>query len=231
MRRTILVFAMLYMGLLVFAATALAVPVGGPSYNIWHSPIAFSVSAGVGFGQRDVHVIDDDDLQDELNSSTFLTKINLSPLNFLEMYGLIGAADLQLDDGDYKGTLATAWGGGLRAEVFPSFWNVDTNFHIALDGQYFSVTTEDNDILGTLQEAQGALILSYAFARGVAPYGGLKYDYAHLKFEGSNNDMRGDVDLAVFVGCDYEVTDEVFFNVDLTIFAETRIFASVGYKY
>ena len=231
MQRTWMVVAIFCFIIMTLAVSAQAGPVGAPSYNIWHKPVAFSVSAGVGFGQRDIHLIDDEDIQDELNSSVFLTKLNLAPFNFLEIYGLIGAADIQLDDGDYKGVLSLAWGGGLRTEVFPAYWNVDTDFHIALDGQYYTVSTEDNNIASTFQEAQGALILSYAFARGVAPYGGLKYDYALLKFEGGDNDMRGDLDFAVFVGCDYGVTDEIFFNVDLTIFSETRIFAGVGYKY
>ncbi len=216
-------------GLLVSVA-AEAGPVGGPSYNIWHRPLGFAVSGGVGFGQRDVHVIDNEDIQDEVNASNFLVKLDLAPANFIDIYGLIGAADLQLDDGDYKGILGFAYGGGIRPAVFPSFWNVKSNFHILLDGQYLTWSTMDDDVGSTLHQGQAALIMAYVI-RGLAPYGGFKYDYVLIEFDGSDNDMRGDLDFGVFVGCDYFVTDEVFFNVELTIFSETRIFAGVGYKY
>ena len=175
-----------------------------------------------------------DKIQDELNSSSFLVKANLAPANFLDFYGIVGAADLQLDDGDFKGVLAPAWGVGIRPAVFPSFWNVDSDFNIALDGQYLTWSTEDNDIEAVYHEVQGALVLAYVYKRNtpfIVPYGGFKYDFVLVEFEGVKNDLRGDIDYAISVGCDYFVTKEVFFNVDLTIFSETRIFAAVGYKY
>lgn len=210
---------------------AFAGPVGAPAYNIWHRPIGFSASAGVGFGQRDIHVAKQENIRDELNSSLFITKINLAPANFVELYGLVGAADIQLDDGDYKGSLVPAFGGGIRPALFPSFWKVESNFHLTLDGQYMTFTTEDNDIKATMHEGQAAIILAYVMRERIAPYGGLKYDYAYVEVEGAENDLKGDVDFAVFVGCDYFVTAEVFFNVELNIFSETRVFAGVGYKY
>ena len=163
----------------------------------------------------------------------FLSKINFSPAKFFEIYGLIGASDLQLDDGDYKGHLAATWGGGIRPMIFPSFFKVseDNKLFIALDGQYLTMSTEDEKISATLHEAQASLIVAYVMKEQIAPYGGGKYDYVIAKFEGSKNDLRGDLDFAVFVGCDYLVTREVFFNVELSIFSETRIFAGVGYKY
>jgi len=215
-------------------SSVLAGPLGGPGYNIWHHPVSFSVSGGIGFGQRDVHVDKMDKIQDELNSSSFLVKANLAPANFLDFYGIVGAADLQLDDGDFKGVLAPAWGVGIRPAVFPSFWNVDSDFNIALDGQYLTWSTEDNDIEAVYHEVQGALVLAYVYKRNtpfIVPYGGFKYDFVLVEFEGVKNDLRGDIDYAISVGCDYFVTKEVFFNVDLTIFSETRIFAAVGYKY
>lgn len=230
MRPKFAVVAMFCMLGLLPSVAALAGPVGGPSFNIWHRPIAFSVSGGVGFGQRDVHNMENDDIQDEVNASNFLVKVDIAPANFIDIYGLIGAADLQLDDGDYKGILGLAYGGGIRPALFPSFWNVESNFHILLDGQYLTWSTWDEDIESTLHQAQASLILAYVM-RGIAPYGGFKYDYVLVKFGGSNDDMRGDLDFGVFVGCDYYVTDEVFFNVELTIFSETRVFAGVGYKY
>lgn len=234
MRSILTVLAVICILCLVSVQVAEAGHLGAPGYNIWHHPVAFSVSGGIGFGQRDVHVAKIDKIQDELNSSSFLTKVNFAPANFLDIYGIIGAADLQLDDGDFKGVLAPAWGFGLRPAIFPSFWNVDTNFNIALDGQYLTWTTEANDQSATFHEVQGALVLAYVYKRDtpfVVPYGGFKYDYVLVKFEGNSNDLRGDIDYAISVGCDYYVTKEVFFNVDLTIFSETRIFAAVGYQY
>jgi hypothetical protein len=228
MRRILAVSIATFILQLLIVLPAFASPVGGLSYNIASQHFSFSVAAGVGFGQRDVHVIDDDSIQDELNSSQFLTRINIAPVKYIDFYGLIGAADMQLDDGDYKGSLAPIYGGGIRPMIFP-LW-LKSNLYVSLDGQYLTTSTEDNDISSKLDQFQASVIFAYVL-QSLAPYGGARYDYAKITFEGTNNDMKGDLEIAAFVGCDYFVTPSVFFNVDLTIFSETRIFAGVGYKY
>ncbi|MBZ0274155.1 porin family protein [bacterium] len=221
--------------LLVLAAwsgAALAAPVGGLSYNLT-SPPAFSIGTGVGFALRDVVVENDENLVDEAQSSRFQVKIDVAPVNYIDVYALIGAADLQLDDGDFRGTLATLYGGGLRFNIFP-LWFYDTNLRISLDGQYLGYTTSDEvggtDIEARYQETQAALIVAYIW-QGVVPYGGLKYDPVAIGVTGRDNDLAGDQQFGVLIGADYFITPHVFFNGELSIFTETSIFLSVGYKF
>lgn len=233
MRRILKVSVVFCILTLTFPVIVGANPVGGLSYNIAREQLSFSLSAGVGFGQRDMHVIEDDKVQDELNSSMFLTKINVAPVRYVDFYGLVGAGDIQLDDGnrsvgEYKGTLNTLYGFGIRPMLFPLVWKSD--LFISLDAQYLTMMSEDNNITAHFHEAQASLIVAYVL-HSLAPYGGVKYDWAKVQFEGSENDMQGDIEFAIFVGCDYFVTPNIFFNVDLTIFSETRIYAGVGYKY
>ena len=228
MGRVWVTVTLLFIVLLVFSMPAAATPVGGLSYNIARDYFTFSVSGGVSFGQRDVHLDDNDDVQDELNSSRFIAKIDIAPVKYVDFYMITGAADLQLDDGDFKGFLSPMLGAGLRPNLFPLVW--ESNLFVSADLQYLTYNTADGDTSAKLQEFQAGIIVSYVL-RGLAPYGGLKYDEAYVQFEGNENDMSGDIDFAVFVGCDYFVTPNVFFNVDLNIFSETRIYAGVGYKY
>jgi hypothetical protein len=223
-RRAIAGLVVLAGGLLA-ATAAHAASVGGLSYNIGPS---FSVGAGVGFSMRDVHVVENDDITDEARASRFAVKADIAPVRYVDAYGLIGASDLQLDNGDYEGTLGLAWGAGIRPQLFPLTWRSPLN--ITLDAQYYETRTRDNSIDARSSEIQGSLIFAYVM-KSLAPYGGLKYDHEIVHFSGADNDIVGDMDWGAFIGCDYFVTQNVFFNLELSIFAETGFYLSTGYKY
>lgn len=214
-----------FLGVLAGSSQVSAAPLGGLSYNIGPG---LSVSAGVGFMQRDVHVIQEESIIDESNSSRFVVKINGAPTTFLDIYGLVGATDYQLDDVDYRGRLSTLYGIGIRPMLFPYSFNTPLN--VSVDLQYLAFTTKDHDIEARYQEFQGALILSYRLT-GVAPYGGLKYNPVLVGVTGRHNDLEGEMDAGVFIGCDYFVTPNVFFTGELSIFSETSIHLMVGYSY
>lgn len=208
-----------------FAGSAQALGTGGLSYNIGPS---FSIGAGVSFSQRDAYVIENDDYDDELISSRFLIKGDVAPIRYVDVYGLIGASDLQLDDGEFAGTLGTMWGVGLRPQLFPLTW--DSPLNITLDAQYAEAYSQDDDVDARLSELQVGLVFAYVM-RSIVPYGGIKYDHFLVRFSGSDNDMVGDMDWGAFIGCDYFVTQNVFFNLELSIFSETAFYLTTGYKY
>ncbi|MCZ7584917.1 MAG: hypothetical protein M5R36_17165 [Deltaproteobacteria bacterium] len=183
--------------------------------------------------QRDVHVIEDDSIVDEAASSRFLVKLNLAPLDILDVYGLGGAADFSLDDANYRGTLATLYGGGIRPMLLP-LWFFQSDLNVSADLQYLAYTTSDEiageDIEARYQEFQAALIIAYKL-QGVVPYGGVKFNPITIHMTGVDNDLAGDTNAGVFIGTDYFVTPNVFFNGELSIFSETSIFLMVGYGY
>jgi len=141
-----------------FATSAFALGVGGLSYNIGPS---FSLGAGVSFSQRDVYVIENDDIDDQMVSSRFLVKGNVAPIRYIDIYGLIGTGDLQLDDGDFEGTLGTMWGVGLKPQLFPLTWKSPLN--ITLDGQYAELRTRDTGGASALHADKQAAGFPYPF--------------------------------------------------------------------
>jgi hypothetical protein len=211
--------------LLACAGAAHALGVGGLSYNIGPS---FSVGAGVSFSQRDVNLVSDDNITDEMTSSRFLIKADVAPIRYVDIYGLIGTSDLRMDHADFQGSLGTMWGVGLRPQVFPL--TLQSPINITLDAQYAEAYTADEDIRARLSELQVSLVIAYVM-RSIVPYGGVKFDRALVHFSGSDNDVDGDMDWGALIGCDYYVTQNVFFNLELSIFAETAFYLSTGFKY
>ncbi len=207
-------------------AGAWASPMGGLAYNLMTPGV--SISSGVGFTQRDVHTLKDERIVDESSSSRFLIKLDIAPIKFFDFYGLVGAADYQLDDVDYRGNLATAYGVGIKPMLFPL--GFDSRLNVAADLRYLAYTAEDHNIEARYQEFQGALTIAYLL-RGVAPYGGLKYNPILVGVTGDKNDLEGEMDAGVFIGCDYFVTPNVFFTGEISIFSETSIHLMVGYNY
>jgi hypothetical protein len=226
MLRKSIVFVGLWLGFLCLgSAAAFASGHGGLSYNFGPS---FSAGAGIGFSMRDVHVIKDDGDSDEVFASSFLAKIDAAPIRYLDFYVIAGVGEAQLADGEFKGTLGFSWGVGLRPQLFPLTLRSPVN--ITLDGQFLETFTYDNDVAGRLREIQASLMVAYVM-KSLAPYGGIKYDRAWMQLDGKKNDVIGDLEWGAFIGCDYFVTQNVFFNLELNIFAETAAFLSAGYKY
>ncbi|MCB1154677.1 hypothetical protein KDL45_13565 [bacterium] len=222
---------LLVLVLAVWTSVASATPVGGTAAN--SGAPGFIFNSGVGFTMRDMEADKDDQIVDEAQSSRFLAKLDVVPSKYIDAYGLIGAADFQLDDADYRGTLATAYGGGARGELFP-LWFYSTPFRVAVDVNYLTFTTEDTlggqDIKARYEEYQASALLAYQW-QGITPYGGFKYNPTYVTMEGSRNNLVGDTDYGVFIGLDYFVTPNVFFAGELSIFAETSIFLAVGFTF
>jgi hypothetical protein len=198
---------------------------GALSYNIGPS---FSVGAGVGFSMREVHDIADSSITDRLDASRFLVKADIAPVKYVDIYGLIGAGEMQLDSHRYEGGLGLDWGVGIRPQLFPLVWHSPLN--ITLDAQYLETRDVDHKRLGRMGEVQASLIFSYVM-KSLAPYGGVKYDHATALLSEKKADVVDNLDWGIFLGCDYFVTQNVFFNVEVSIFSETAFFLSTGYKY
>ncbi|MCC6157778.1 MAG: hypothetical protein IT350_06965 [Deltaproteobacteria bacterium] len=212
----------------VTAVVASAAPLGGLSYNIGSNGFAFSAGPGVGFVQRDVHVLENERAVDEASSSRLLLKADVAPVYFLDVYGIIGMADYQLDDADFRGSLAPAYGGGGRLMLLP--YGLKTDLNLSLDAQYLGYRTEDHHVKARIDETQIALVLAYKL-HGLVPYGGVKYNPVKTQFAGDDNDLLNDQEYGIFLGIDYFVTPNVFFSGELSIFSETSFFAMVGYNF
>ncbi|MCL4236140.1 MAG: hypothetical protein KJ042_16665 [Deltaproteobacteria bacterium] len=210
------------------AASAMAAPLGGLSYNIGVRGFAFSAGPGVGFVQRDVHVIENERAVDESSSSRLLLKVDVAPVYFFDVFGIVGMADYQLDDADFRGSLAPAYGGGGRLMLLP--YSLKTDLNVSLDAQYLGYRTEDHRVKARIDESQIAAIIAYKL-RGLVPYGGVKYNPVKAQFAGDDNDLLNDQEYGVFLGIDYFVTPNVFFSGELSIFSETSFFAMVGYNF
>jgi hypothetical protein len=158
-------------------------------------------------------------------------KPTVSFLDWLEVYGLIGAADWRLDQEGFKGVLGTQYGGGLRLRVFPWFWEKTGIFNIDLDAQANGLKTSDNHRNANVWEYQFSGIVSKEFQVFI-PYVGVKYTLMGANFSptGSAN-MAADTFWGVFIGLDYFVTPFVFFSAELHIFTDTAVNLGVGFKY
>jgi hypothetical protein len=211
--------------LLACAGAASALSVGGLSYNIGPS---FSVGAGVSFAQRDVDLVDDHNATDVIASSRFLVKADVAPIRYIDIYGLIGTSDLRMDKYDFQGSLGTMWGVGLRPQLFPL--TLKSPINITLDAQYSELYTSDENVRARASELQISLVFAYVM-KSIVPYAGIKFDYAKVIFSGSHNDVRGDLPWGGMIGVDYYVTQNVFFNLELSIFSETAFYLQTGYKY
>jgi hypothetical protein len=224
--------------ILLTGSVAYATPIGGLSFNLGGPGPGVSISSGVGFIQRDVHVILDDNIVTEADSSRFLVKLDVAPMQYLDIFGIIGAANFKLARFNssypaYRGDLVTCYGGGLRPQIFP-LWFYKTNFSVDADLQYLAFTTEDQidgkTVEARYQEGQASLLVSYRM-KGIVPYGGFKYNPINIDITGTKNDLKGDMDVGIFIGADYFVTPSVYFTAELSIFSETSFFLMVGYNY
>jgi len=217
-------------------ALILAVPIlaeagtlGALGYNLeqW----SFSASAAVGFSQQDVHVKTNRDIDDEATSSRFGIKLAFAPLNWLDVYGLVGAADWRLDEGSFKGVLGTHYGGGVRLRLFPWFWEETGIFNFDVDSQASAMSTSDDKVDAYIWEYQWSGILSKEFQLFTL-YGGAKYVLGGVNFSpGGTGNMSPDMFWGVFIGVDYFVTPYIFFSTELNIFTKTAISLGVGFKY
>jgi hypothetical protein len=124
--------------------------------------------------------------------------------------------------------LSPIYGGGVRPMILPYGFNIP--IYVSADLRYTAFTTSDHNVEARYQEFQGALIISYKL-KGAMPFGGFKYNPLTVGITGTHNDLEGDSNAGVFIGCDWFVTPNVFFSGELSIFSETAAYMSVGYNY
>jgi len=225
-----------FVSILFISNFAFGGQIGALSFNVAEDKDFGIAGAGlVGFSQREVSIVHDQNKTDTISSTQFNAKFTVGPIKYVDVYGIFGGSDLRENDGQFDGLLGTTFGIGLRPQIFPLIWRdkINTKIRIALDGQYREIRTSDDTTSGRLLEGQGALIISYVTPTFV-PYGGMKYDWAKVLFSGNPrvaDNIISSNKVGAFLGTDYFVTPEVFFSAELSIFTETGLYLAVGYRW
>ncbi len=120
------------------------------------SPFGFEVQLGA--ASRDMEeFIAGQRFELDVDSLRLLAKVTLRPVSFLELYGLVGGAELESDLDDitvFDGDLGLALGGGARLTIFRAREPYDTT--VFLEGRYLQF---ESDGQGEFEEPPGSGIL------------------------------------------------------------------------
>jgi hypothetical protein len=191
-------------------------------------PGGFAVSAGIGYMERDV----EDGVDAQAASFRTTLRAQLGVMEKLDLYALLGVADLEIDGGGFKGTLGADLGVGARYSMleFP-----DSDARLMLDLQGEVGRSEDGSERVTRQSYHAATYLlgEYGAAGRTGyfyPYGGIRVSYARYDGEGLDNFISKDF-VGVFGGADYFVNPNVFFSGEVHLFDETSLFLGAGYRF
>lgn len=226
MQSTKIIRALVALSLLV-AAPGRAAPTGGLA-----SPVGaggFAVSAGLAYAQRDL----EDGSDDEVTNRRVLFRAQYGPVEWLDLYAILGFTDAELDDEDFEGSLGGTFGLGAHVQAlhFP-----DSAVKIVLDlqGEYFR--SEDGSKRVKTQAYHGAayVVKEIGAAGRVGyfyPYGGIRVSYAHHDVNKGIEDLHAEDLVGLFGGVDYFVNPNVYFAGEIHLFDETSLFLGVGYRF
>ena len=188
----------------------------------------FALSAGLGYVERDVE--DGVDAQASNRRVTFRAQFGV--MEKLDLYGLLGFADAEIDDASFTGTLGGSVGVGARYAML-TFADNDTRLMLDLQGEFFR--SEDGSKRVDHQGFHAATYLMKEFGAAgrtgyFYPYGGLRISYSSYGGRGVDDFSSKDY-IGVFGGADYFVNPNVFFSGEVHVFDETSLYLSVGYRF
>jgi opacity protein-like surface antigen len=187
-------------------------------------------------------------------STRLLARVGLRPFQSIELYGLIGGADLRIDEFDgFDAKMNLAYGGGINFVLFQSPFPGSLRFfldayHLRFTAKDHVLTTIDPDpnITGDeFQQPQDEKIRwrEYVAKVGVdahyyqfRPYGGLRISMMRgkdiLSISGSV-DLEEDDNVGVFGGIDIylDPTEAVAFNLEASLADVNSIRAGFRFAY
>jgi hypothetical protein len=166
-------------------------------------------------------------------STRFLVRAGVRPIRFIEIYGLVGGADLKIDDfNGFDTRLNVASGGGVLIILFES--TNPESLNLFLDTRYLrfvaqdhvetlingTTTPQDEEIRWNEFEAKIGVDSRYLNLR---PYGGLRASFIRaediLSITGEL-DIEEDDNVGIFGGVDIylDPTESVALNLELNLF-------------
>ena len=187
----------------------------------------------------------------EIKGQWYFGKVSVSPIEKIDIYGLMGTADLKIDNwttNDYtlETDRALAWGGGFKLLLYETEEYGDGILRVSLSGNYRdydpgieTVKKSGADVSGVIKrefryrEWQGSLGLSYTSLE-LTPYFGVKYSDCECKLEIDDQETIHKIKanskdiIGVFVGVDYLFAENVALNLEGRFIDETAL--SVGIK-
>jgi len=188
----------------------------------------FALSANWGYSQRDVR----DGESDKASSFRSLFRAQLGVATGLDLYALLGFADVELDDAGFEGTLGENLGLGAHYTMLKF---ADSGMRLMLDvqGEYIRSESETGRLRHQGYHAATYLLREYGAAGRTGyfyPYAGVRVSY--VRYDGRGvDDFTARGYLGVFGGADYFVNPNVFFAGEVHVFDETSLYLGVGYRF
>ena len=204
------------------ASRAEANPVGGLSGTLTTQNV--SVAVQLGYSTREIRV---EGQQDDLvyRSRRAVLGVEYGLLHYVNLYAEAGMADAELTSGaDFQSPLTTQFGGGVKLALLPR----TQSLQVILDGELLYYEPSDQGMNLKILEYQVAAYAKIP-AEGANIYGGLQYSGARL--DGSHGFRAHERDhIGAFIGADYFVNPNIFFNAEMHIFDQQALFLGVGYR-
>lgn len=216
----------------VAAAVLAAGPVAAAQTGGLASPLdvgGLAVSATLGYAQRDVK----DGRDDQLTDRSVLFRAEVGVADGLDLYGILGFTDADLDHADFAGTLGESFGVGVRYGLL-NFPESALQVVLDLQGEYFRSRDGDRDLRTRAYHAATYLVREIGAAGRVGyiyPFGGVRLSYARADGGGGVDDVHSDDLVGIFGGADYFVNPNVFFSGEVHLFDETSLYLGVGYRF
>lgn len=182
------------------------------------------ISTDVSYIQRDVTA---DDAEDEITCHRLIAKVQYGVIDYVDLYGQIGFSDLIFKDAEFESTIDFIYGGGVKITPVVS---AAEDIFASIDLQFLYSNPSDHHISAKYYEYHAAAVVAGKWET-FYPYGGLRYSNVVIDVEDVREDAKGDVNVGVFLGSEYFVNPNVFFNLEIKIFDVNAIYLGVGYKF
>ena len=211
---------------LLLAESAPAAQTGALATTV--GPGGFAVSASMGYAERDV----EDGVDAEAANRRLTLRAQFGVVEALDLYVLLGFADVEIDDAGFSGTLGENLGLGVRYSML-EFADSDTRLVLDLQGEYISSSDGSDRIRQQTYHVATYLMKEYGAAGRTGyfyPYGGVRVSFARYEGKGLDDFTSKDY-VGVFGGADYFVNPNVFFSGEVHVFDETSLYLGVGYRF
>ena len=213
----------------LFAASgpARSQPMGGLAAPLGGGGV--SVSAALGYAERDV----ENGRDDELKSRKALLRAAVGLLDGLDLHATFGFGDAELGDGGFEGRLGETFGAGVRWGLL-NFAESSTKVVLGLQGAYSRSEDGEKTLRGQTYEFAAYAVHEVGAVGRVGyfyPFAGLRASYARYAGSGGAVDVDSSDWLGLLAGADYFVNPQVFFSGELHLFDETAIYLTVGYRH
>jgi hypothetical protein len=175
-------------------------------------------------------------------STRLLVRSGLRLIQSIALYGLVGGADLRIDEFDeFDAKMNLAYGGGINLVLFQSPFPESLRFF--LDAYHLRFTAKDHVLTNVGPQDEKIRWREYVAKVGVdthyyqfRPYGGLRISIMRGKDNLSDSgslDLEEDDNVGVFGGIDIflDPTEAVAFNLEASLFDVNSIRAGFRFAY